>query len=61
MSDKTVLLSDMFALLHSMGILTFKKREKNLIVLFPFMHPHPTPPHPTPFFQQEKKMQNTQF
>lgn len=54
MSDKTVLLSDMFALLHSMGILTFKKEKKSNC----FIPIHaPPPPPPTPFFQQE----NTQF
>lgn len=58
MSDKTVLLSDMFALLHSMGILTLKKKEKKSNCFIPI---HAPPPHPTPFFQQEKKMQNTQF
>lgn len=57
MSDKTVLLSDMFALLHSMGILTFKKEKKSNC----FIPIHAPPPPPTPFFQQEKKMQNTQF
>lgn len=59
MSDKTVLLSDMFALLHSMGILTFKKEKKSNC--FIPIHAPPPHPHPTPFFQQEKKMQNTQF
>lgn len=51
MSDKTVLLSDMFALLHSMGILTFKKEKKSNC----FIPIHAPPPPTPPLFSNKKK------